>query len=521
MPVAAKNTTIFGYLSPAPTMSFCHRRSMFIGAVVALTIAGCGLLSANAQNLIANGDFETGPVNISGTIPNWTIGGPTHVAAMAEGATSGSYCAAFNEGGNFEGDTLSQSFTTVPGQAYVLEFDSGIYGIPSGTTLQLRFQVIGNTTRLDETFPPPCPNTYDPKLLYLHHYYRPFTADSSTTTVKFTDVGLGNGSADTMLDSVSVTVAPTPTPAPTPVILPLVNGDFETGPFNLPGTVGGWIVSGNNHIESISQGATTPIHSAGFSCGGDSFGNILSQSFVTTPGQVYSLDFAAGTFGQRNGAPLQLQVQIIGSSPALNQTITPPDAFTFTVSAVVFQQYHYTFTASGTSATVQFMDLVGNNVSADLMLDSVSILPVPPTFSQWQSANFTVGQLSDPTISGWGADPDRDGIENGLEYYFRMNPKTGIPASDQPSLPTVGLSSVGSNTYLTFTYRRLLGFSGNAPVVAISSDLVNWDVSQSQIEQVGAAARADGFTDIVTVRLKTPINQGPIARQYFRLMLTQ
>jgi hypothetical protein len=187
----------------------------------------------------------------------------------------------------------------------------------------------------------------------------------------------------------------------------------------------------------------------------------------------------------------------------------------------MFNSYHFTFTAGGTSATVQFTDLVGNNTSADLMLDTVSILPVPPTFAQWQSTYFTVSQQLDPNVGGWSADPDKDGIRNGLEYYFHMNAIAGITPADQLSLPAVGLSSDGTNTYLTFKYRRLLGWSGNAPVVAISTDLVNWDISQSQVEQVGAAARADGFADIVTVRLKTPISQGPIPKTYFRLMLSQ
>jgi len=477
--------------------------------------------SVGAQNLIANGDFEISPYNVN-TISNWTISGNGRVAELTEGATSGTHCASFNEGSNSEGNVLSQSFPTTPGQSYVLEFDSGVFGIPAGgANMQMRFQVLGNTTRWDETFAESVSNSYDPNTVYLHHYYRTFTADSATTTLKFTDVGLGNSGADTMLDTVSVTAAPTPTPAPTPIILPLANGDFESGPFNLPGTVGGWVVGGNNHIETISQGCTSPIHSAGFSVGGDSFNNTLSQSFVTTPGQVYSLDFAAGVFGQRNGSQLQLRAQIIGSSPALNVTITPPDAFTFNPNSVSFQQYHFTFTAGGSSATLQFTDLVGSNVSADLMLDTVSILPVPPTFQQWQSTYFTALQQVDPNTGVWTADPDKDGIRNGLEYYFHMNPTGGIPAADQPSLPAVGLSSDGTNTYVTFTYRRLLGWSGNAPVVAVSNDLVTWDTTQTQIEQVGAPARADGFTDILTVRLKTPINQGPVVRKHFRLVLTQ
>src|SRR5205085_2841479 len=84
--------------------------------------------------------------------------------------------------------------------------------------------------------------------------------------------------------------------------------------------------------------------------------------------------------------------------------------------------------------------------------------------------------------SGWGADPDGDGIRNGEEYYFHMNPIAGVPPADQPGLPNAGLRSDGINTYLTFSYRRLFGWSGNVPIVAISSDLVNWDTSQTQIE---------------------------------------
>ena len=314
---------------------------------------------------------------------------------------------------------------------------------------------------------------------------------------------------------------PSPTPVPTPTTLPLVNGDFEAWPFNDPGTVAGWTISGNKHVESLTQGATSPTHSAGFSVGGDSTGNILAQTFNTVPNQTYTFDFDAGVYGVPGGSPLQLQAQVVGNNSLFNVTVTPPAALTIHPSLVTFQHYHYMFVADSSTATVQFMDVIGNNSEADVMLDTVSILPVPPTFAQWQNANFTLGQLNDPNISGWSADPDGDGIPNGLEYYFHTNPMNGISTADQHCLPTVGLTSDGTNTYVTVTYHRLLGWSGNPPMVAVSTDLVNWDTSQTQIEQVGSAARDDGFTDVVTVRLKTPINQGPIPRTYFKLMLTQ
>jgi hypothetical protein len=470
---------------------------------------------------VLNGDFEIGPYFMAGTISGWTVSGTGRVVDSAnEGATTGSHAAALDEGGNSQGNILSQTIATTAGVSYIFEFDSGIFGTPSASP-QLHFQAFGNSSLIDETIPVPQFNTSNPALVEFHHYFRTFTADSTSTTIRFSDVGLGNANGDLIVDSVSVVVAPPPTPAPTPSTLPLVNGDFESWPFNNPGTVAGWTVTGNKHIETISQGATSPIHSAGFSVGGDSTNNVLLQSFNTIAGQTYTFDFDSGVYGVHGGSPLQLQAQVIGSSPFFMMNVTPPEAGSIHPSQIVFQHYRFMFVASGTLATVQFIDTVGNNAGADVMLDSVSILPVPPSFLQWQATNFTVSQRGDPSISGWTADPDRDGIGNGLEYYFHMDPIAGVRAADQPSLPHTGLSFDGVNTYVTFSYHRLLGWGGNAPVVAVSNDLIAWDTSQTQIEQVGGAARADGFTDIVTVRLKTPINQGPIQKKYFRLMLTQ
>src|SRR6185295_4695527 len=95
-------------------------------------------------------------------------------------------------------------------------------------------------------------------------------------------------------------------------------------------------------------------HSAALSAGGDFTGDTLSQSFNTVAGTVYSLDFDAGIFGQRSGSALQIQVQVLGVGTPLNQTVTPPEAGTFTAGSVTFQHYHFTFTADGSTATLRF-----------------------------------------------------------------------------------------------------------------------------------------------------------------------
>jgi hypothetical protein len=509
-----------------PTKSLRHIFSSSRRALVFLGFAAAALTAsqANGQNLIVNGDFELGPYQSRSAVGGWSVSGTGFIMVnFNEGVTTGSWAATLDEGGNSQNNTLSQTIATTPGQTYIFEYDGGIYGIPS-TALQVRWQAIGNTIRFDETIAPPIFGSFNGSDTEFHHYFRMFTADSTSTIIRFTDIGTGNASSDLVIDAVSVIPMPAPTPSPTPTYLPLLNADFETWPFNYPGVVANWTVGGNQHIETITQGATSPNskgHSVGLSVGSDSFNNILSQTFITTPGQSYNLDFDAGVYGTHSGSALQVRAQIIGSSPAFSATVTPPEAHTIHPTQVTFTHYHFTFIAGGTLATIQFTDLVGGNGGADTMIDTVSILPVgPTTFMQWQSTYFTLAQRNDANYSSWTADPDFDGIRNGLEYYFHMDPNTGITAADQPDLPQVGFMSIGGSTYLTFSYHRLLGWTGNTPVVAVSDDLVNWDTSQSQIVQVGSPARADGYTDIVTVRLKNSLEQG-VTKKHFRLMLTQ
>jgi hypothetical protein len=186
--------------------------------------------------------------------------------------------------------------------------------------------------------------------------------------VQFSDVGLGNGSADVMLDTVTIALSG-------PLI---VNGNFETAPFDKGGSVTGWTVGGAKHIEAVAEGATSGTHSAGFGTGGDSQGSTLSQTFATVNGQKYALDFDAGVIGQHNGSTaLKLRAQVTGTGTLVDQTVTPLEAGTYTASLVKFQHYHYEFTANSGSATLQFTDVGLGNAAADTVIDTVAIRTAP------------------------------------------------------------------------------------------------------------------------------------------------
>lgn len=537
-------------------VSFHHYRFTFIAASTTATVqfSDVGLGNANADTLLdavsvqptpspaagqlplTNGNFESSPFDSNGTITGWTVGGASDLSASAEGATSGSHSAVFSIGQDSQSSTLSQTFTTAAGQDYNLDFDAGVFGTHAVGPLQFRARVYDTTTGaslLDQTVVPPEAGTVNPSTVTFNHYRYLFNASGTSTTLEFSDIGTGAGGADIVLDTVSVAIptptplptptpsptpTPTATPVPTPTTLPLNNRSFESPPFAQIGTVSGWTVSGHMHVAALPEGATDGSHSAAFSAGDDSQGNVLSQSFVASAGQTYNIDFDAGVYGTTDST-LQLQVKVLGST--LSQTVAPPYAGTSDPSHVQFQHYHYTFTANDSVATVQFTDFLLGNANADIVLDQVSIVPQPPTYTEWRNAHFTPQQQADPNVSGWAADPDHDGIPNGLEYFSHTDPLAGIPAADASALPVASIQTSGNSRYFTFSFRRLIGWSGNPAVVAISDNLSTWDTSGNQIEAVGNPVPVgDGFTETVTVRVKTPITS-TMPRKFVRLQLTQ
>ena len=108
---------------------------------------------------------------------------------------------------------------------------------------------------------------------------------------------------------------------------------------------------------------------------------------------------------------------------------------------IVFSLIALGLTASGISA-------------ADPTVFSVSTQASPAPYSSWQAQYFTDSQRNDLSISGWNADPDGDGISNGLEYLFNFNPIAGIFPAEAAAMPRVTPQQPSTNV---ITYRRRIG----------------------------------------------------------------
>ncbi|MES2660456.1 MAG: Ig-like domain-containing protein, partial [Verrucomicrobiota bacterium] len=165
---------------------------------------------AATANLVANGSFETGSPAHVGTLDDWTVSAPPatgpfgYLADATIEATDADRLAVFNGGGRAFGASISQTFSTVPGQVYRLSYDVGI----AGTALQqqrLRAEVNGETHDEDVT-------AAGPSSVWVAKTYT-FTATLATTTLTFTDMsgslesGLATG-CDLLLDDVRLAIEP-------------------------------------------------------------------------------------------------------------------------------------------------------------------------------------------------------------------------------------------------------------------------------------------------------------------------
>jgi autotransporter-associated beta strand protein len=98
------------------------------------------------------------------------------------------------------------------------------------------------------------------------------------------------------------------------------------------------------------------------------------------------------------------------------------------------------------------------------------------TYASWIDSFFP-GETN-PAIIGAGADPDNDGINNGVEMVIGGNPATGMDTALLPTIELVtnpvGTPAIPAGDYLLFTYRRsdLSVAAGVTATCETDSDLV-------------------------------------------------
>ena len=128
-------------------------------------------------------------------------------------------------------------------------------------------------------------------------------------------------------------------------------------------------------------------------------------------------------------------------------------------------KYSGSFTATTTSINLRMF--TGSTFAGTVYFDSITLTEVPvPPFSSWING-FYQGS-SNPEITGFKADPDDDGMANGLEFVLGGNPAINDAASIMPT----GAKAGGN---YAFTYKRNdASESGTLQVVQYANNLGVW-----------------------------------------------
>jgi hypothetical protein len=141
---------------------------------------------------------------------------------------------------------------------------------------------------------------------------------------------------------------------------------------------------------------------------------------------------------------------------------------------------------------------------------SITIHPPADDYGEWRAETFTPEEAADESISGPKADPDRDGLNNRIEYVLAGDPKS----SSTNRTPSGEFIQTGGATYASLKFTRRISVSDFTVAAEFSSELTTWNLPAVLHSSTD---NADG-TRTEVWRSADPVNS--TARVFGRLLLT-
>ena len=166
-------------------------------AIICAALAVCAIVSVCQAQIVTNGSFEEG-------FNGWTVSGAVDVETWTVTCSDGTNSARFNAAEASASGVVAQTFATVPGDRYLLQFDFGNWS-PSGSSQQrLSVEVTGSGELLSKVVAASSDAAHMMSWVPNSFY---FWTDSTNTTLTFRDVSYQTTSTDGHLDNVRVEYA--------------------------------------------------------------------------------------------------------------------------------------------------------------------------------------------------------------------------------------------------------------------------------------------------------------------------
>lgn len=133
-----------------------------------------------------------------------------------------------------------------------------------------------------------------------------------------------------------------------------------------------------------------------------------------------------------------------------------------------------------------------------LAVDTQAVVRIRDTSRDaWRGEHFTPQELVEPAISGDAADPDGDGIPNGLEHAMRLDPWLPDPTE-------IGFAIEGGTAYFGYTYDPAVEDMAIDIVRSLDLSAGDWTPLEGVLMQ--REARADQLEDVYYESPTTPTN---------------
>ena len=245
------------------------------------------------------------------------------------------------------------------------------------------------------------------------------------------------------------------------------------------------VMQNSGSIQAVSQGPLGVTAANFWNDGVQSVGGITVNRKASVVVQLTETNVAVAVADPT-------QTNMTGITLTLNQPVTQAISLDSGVSVSQL--------SPGLQFTVATSGAAGKSFHANFSYNLTN-------FIAWQNIYFTPAQLTDPTISGPGADPVQDGINNLMKYALVLDPWQSASNTSQASI-------IGGN--FAFTYNRREWAADLQYSIDVSTNLTSWDTSGTQFSQ--NVVSDDGLKQVIQV---TESSAGkPYPSRFFRLRIT-
>ena len=222
----------------------------------------------------------------------------------------------------------------------------------------------------------------------------------------------------------------------------LINGSFESADF------AGWAESGNLGISTGNAYPTTDgTNVLVFNNGQSTPNGVVSQSFATTSGQTYKLQFDVGAYAYSTSEQ-RLAVTVQGSGSLVSNTVS---VFGLGGGSSAWVAQSYTFVANSATTTLIFQDVSPTSLNLDMLLDHVRVSAASPsnaapvfTANPITRAGATQNVAYSGSLAGSASDANTG---DPIAYSKTAGPAWLLVANDGTLSGTPGSSNVGANSF--------------------------------------------------------------------------